>query len=362
MSQKEKPKIDPSSLKKILLIRLRRIGDIVMTTPAIAALRHGLPGATIDYVVEAPFSRLVDGHPDLDRVFVVPRKEGAADFMGFIRRIRREKFDAVLDFHGGPRAARIAWFSGAKLKIGYELKGKRFLYNIRVPRRPKDGFIHSVENHLNLVRALGISVPDPAPPLRLPEPRAEETGNIDHWWEGNGLGRDATAVLHIGAGNRFRDWGAENLSALIRHLVRRSGAKVILVGSEDDMPRAEALRTEDPASILSLVGKINLIELRLLIARARLFVGPDSGPMHIAATTGTPIVALFGPTLPANFAPWKAEATLLEKPLACRPCRQRRCVSQDFRCLLTITPEEVYAACERYLGRPGTLESPAAFG
>jgi heptosyltransferase-1 len=103
------------------------------------------------------------------------------------------------------------------------------------------------------------------------------------------------------------------------------------------------------APILSLVSRLNLRELRELISRASLFVGPDSGPMHIAATTSTPIVAYFGPTLPAHFGPWMAQSTLLEKDFDCRPCRQRQCVHEDFRCLRTISPEEVYNACLPYL-------------
>ena len=349
MNRKEKREIDPSALKKILLIRLRRIGDVVMTTPAVAALKRALPPASLTYVIEAPLRRLVEGNPDLDRVIVVPAGQGTAGFLGFIRDIRREKYDAVLDFHGGPRASRIAWLSGAKLKVGYELKHKGFMYDIRVPRSSPEGRIHSVENHLNLVRALGLQVEEPLPPLSLPQARKEEKEKIDRFWLENGLAAAATIVLHVGAGNEFRDWGVENLSSLASLLALRAGAKVVLVGAAGDRQRAAEVRSASPSSVLSLAGELNLIELRDLIARAKVFVGPDSGPMHIAATTQTPIVALFGPTLPANFAPWRAESTLIEKDLGCRPCRQRRCVSRDFRCLRTITPAEVLAACTKYL-------------
>jgi len=102
-------------------------------------------------------------------------------------------------------------------------------------------------------------------------------------------------------------------------------------------------------SPLSLVGKLNLREVKELISYSSLFVGPDSGPMHIAASTSTPIVALFGPTLPANFAPWQAKAYLIEKKFDCRPCKQRQCIHEDFRCLRSITPEEVYQACLRLI-------------
>jgi heptosyltransferase-1 len=349
LNRKEKRKIDPSTLNKILLIRLRRIGDVVMTTPAVAALKRALPLASLTYVIEEPLRRLVEGSPDLDRVIVVPPDQGAAAFLGFVREIRREKYDAVLDFHGGPRASRIAWLSGAKLKVGYELKYKSVFYDIRVPRSRPEGRIHSVESHFSLVRALGLRVEEPLPPLSLPPARKEEKEKIDQFWTENDLAAARVIILHIGAGNEFRDWGRENLSALADLLARQAGAKIVLVGAQSDRPRATGIQSISPSSVLSLAGELNFIELRDLIARAALFVGPDSGPMHIAATTKTPIVALFGPTLPANFAPWRAESTLMEKDLDCRPCKQRRCLTRDFRCLRTITPAEVLAACSKYL-------------
>jgi len=349
LNRKEKRKIDLSSLNKILLIRLRRIGDVVMTTPAVAALRRALPLASLSYIVEEPLRRLVEGNPDLNRVMAVPPAQSTAAFLGFIREIRREKYDAVLDFHGGPRAAWMAWLSGAKFKVGYELKYKSVFYDIRVPRSRPEGRIHSVESHFNLIRALGIQIEEPLPPLFLPPARTEEKEKIDQFWRANGLSAAMVTILHVGAGNEFRDWGTESLTALAGQLIGHAGVKVVLVGAVGDGKRAERIREKAPRSILSLVGQINLSELGEVIGRAALFVGPDSGPMHIAATTRTPIVALFGPTLPANFSPWKAEATLIEKDLDCRPCKQRRCLTDDFRCIRTITPDEVLAACSKHL-------------
>jgi ADP-heptose:LPS heptosyltransferase len=320
-----------------------------MTTPAAAALKFALPHASLTYLIEEPLRRLVEGHPHLDRVLAIPVKQNFRNFWRLIRRIRREKFDVVVDFHGGPRASRITLLSGARIKVGYELKHKGFIYDIRVPRSGKDGRIHSVVNHLNLVRALGIAVEEPAPSLVLPPARPEETEKIQRFRVDNGLEGSKLVVLHVGAGNEFRDWGEENLNSLVKMLSRTPDVRIVLVGAEADRPRAQAIQHDNPISTLSLPGEINLIELRELVAGAALFVGPDSGPMHVAAATSTPIVALFGPTVPANFAPWKARATLIEKALDCRPCKQRRCITEDFRCLRTITPEEVLAACSEYL-------------
>lgn len=345
MSRKERPKIDPATIEKILLIRLRRIGDVVMTTPAVAALKKSLPHAHLTYIVEEPYRRLVEGNPHLDSVISLPLNQGFFSFLGFVRKLRRVKYDALIDFHGGPRASQIALLSRASLKIGYDLKYKRFYYHLRLPRAlPGGAPIHSVENHLNLIRALGIPVSD-GPPLELPTALPGEKERVERLWTQNDLEGNRTVVLHVGAGNVFRDWGAENLAALIELLERIPGVRVILVGSTADKVREREIQERISRPALSLVGNLNLIELREVFSRAALFVGPDSGPMHIAAAARTPIVALFGPTLPENFAPWQAEATIIARDFACRPCRQRRCTVGDYRCLRTITPEEVYAAC-----------------
>jgi ADP-heptose:LPS heptosyltransferase len=379
LNRSERPRPDPAGALNILFIRLRRVGDIIMTTPAVEAVKRALPRAAISYVVEEPFRRLVEGNPRIDRVIAIPAKQGAGDFARFVRQLRRETYDVIVDFHGGPRASRIAWLAKGKFKAGYKLKYKSWIYDVRVPRSAGSGPIHSVENHLNLVRALGIEVEAPPPRLFLAEANPDEKARLDRLWAENGLGGSKAVILHVGAGNEFRDWGERNLAALAGKLAEAPGSRIVLVGAEADRERAERIAAEcgkpvesaataapirpadDPignapkiaggerATVISLAGKINLIELREVIARAALYVGPDSGPMHIAATTRTPIVALFGPTLPANFSPWQAEATIVQKDLACRPCKQRDCVTGDFRCLQTVTVDEVLAAARKYL-------------
>jgi heptosyltransferase-1 len=349
LSRKDPPRIEPGSAPKILLIRLRRIGDIIMTTPAVAAIKKSLPESSLTYVVEEPYARLVEGNPAIDATVLIPPHQRLASFLGLVRRLRRERFDIAIDFHGGPRASRIAWLCGARLKVGYELKHKGFIYDVRVPRSREGAPIHSVENHLNLVRAAGIDVREPWPGLTLPPARLEEAGRIEELWAGRGLAGKSAVVLHVGAGNAFRDWGAQNLTDLALRLAALPEVRVALIGSAEDRPRAEQIGSRSGNAVVSLAGELNLIELREAIARARLFVGPDSGPMHIAASTPTPIVALFGPNLAEYNAPWKARATVIERKLDCRPCKQRACPTGDLRCLLGITVEEVFEACRRAL-------------
>jgi heptosyltransferase-1 len=348
LSPTEKQKIDTSTIKKVLLIRLRRIGDVVMTTPAITALHEGFPSARISYVVEMPFRDLIEGNPYVDRTIVLPRPLGVKHFLKTVRRIRKERFDAAIDFHGGPTASLLTLFSGAKKKIGYRIKYKSLVYDIRLPRGFQTHHIHSVENHINLVRALGITVPA-SPPLLLPESTEMEKQKIHDFFSDNDLEGSKVVVIHVGAGNAFREWGVDRWAKFISQILKKRKAKIILIGAPSDIGVAAHILDKHPTSVVSLVGKLSLRELKELIAKANLYVGPDSGPMHIAASTSTPIVALFGPNLSAYNAPWQAEAVIIEKELDCRPCDQRNCIWSDFRCMRTITPEEVYAACTPFL-------------
>jgi len=346
--QKGRQRIDPPQIKKILLIRLRRIGDVILTTPAISALRQGFPTASISYIIERPYRELVEGNPNLDKVIILEKKQSLKDFFKLIRTIRKENYDVILDFHGGPRASLITLFSRAKLKVGYRIKFKNFIYNIRLPRSPKEGYFHSVENHINLVKALGVDV-NSLPPLYLPQARKAESEKVKKFIEENSLGGRKIITIHISAGNEFRNWGVDNLVQLTNLLAQRPDVKIVLLGTNEDQKAEEEILKKSTASLLSLVGRLHLREVRELISHSSLFVGPDSGPMHIAASTSTPIVALFGPTLPSNFAPWQAKAFVVEKELDCRPCKQRRCIYEDFRCLRCIEPEEVYQACLRFI-------------
>ncbi len=346
--QKGRQRIDPAQIKKILLIRLRRIGDVTLTTPAISALRQGIPTASISYIVERPYRELVEGNPNLDKIIVLERKQSLRDFFKLIRLIRKEKYDVVLDFHGGPRASLITLFSKAKLKVGYRVKYKNFIYNIKLPRSSKAGYFHSVENHINLVKALGVDVKS-LPPLYLPQARKTESEKIDKFIEQNAPGGHKIITIHISAGNAFRNWGVDNLVQFTNLLAQRPAVKIVLLGTSEDQKAEEEILKKSTASLLSLVGRLNLREVKELISHSSLFVGPDSGPMHIAASTSTPIVALFGPTLPPHFAPWQAKAFVVEKEFDCRPCKQRHCIYEDFRCLRSIEPEEVYQACLRFI-------------
>jgi len=350
LNQKDQQRIDPEKIKKVLLIRLRRIGDVIMTTPAVSVLKKNFPETELSYVVEKPYADLITGNPLIKETFIIPAHARMKDFFSVVNLIRKKKFDAVIDFHGGPRSSLMTLLSGADVKIGYKIKYRHFIYHIKLPRCSQTGPIHSVENHVNLVKALGIKS-GAIPPLYIPSSTEKESSKIEHIMSRYNLSDSQYISLHIGAGNRFRSWDIKNYIKLCGLFTQKSGVKVVLIGAQEDQISANMIIKKTASSPLSLVGDLSLREVRDLISRSSLFVGPDSGPMHIAASTGTPIVALFGPTLPENFGPWRAEHKIIQKILDCRPCRQRQCVHEDFRCLQGITPEQVYEAGLDFLHR-----------
>jgi len=363
---------------KILLIRPRLIGDVVFTTPAVRALRRRFADAWISYLVEPEAAPVLWTNPHLDEIVVAPRRRGwqrLGDDLRLAARLRAARFDLVIDFHGGPRSSWLAWATGARRRIGYEIAGRSWMYTTRVGRpralRPR----HSVQNQWDLLGSLDIEPPDPRrDPTEMPEDAAA-AATVGARLAAAGI--DAphqVVVIHVSAGNPFRRWPADAFSTLIEGLVAGDPTRRIVVtsGPSDAGARQriiDAARTRLDGSSAAAVldcGEFSLEELRALLSRAALYIGGDSGPLHIASTTPVAVVGIYGPTLPARSQPWRDPALVSEAidagVLPCRPCDQRRCLPGDYRCLTGIAPAAVLAAAERALerqrSRSGGSEDP----
>ena len=351
---------------KILLVRLRSIGDVIFTTPLIRALRREFPDAHLTYVVEPTAASVVDGNPRLDDIVVVPVRRGLGRLVDDVRlawQLRRERFDVAIDLHGGPRSAWLTWTSGAPMRIGYTITGRRWMYTHAVPRAADLTPRHSVRNQWDLLQPLGIGACDPGRDAVEMTEDGTAAARVDERLRAAGIGpANAIVVVHVSAGNPFRTWPAESFETLAIRLVQRDPTRrVVLTSGPSDWPAAlgiaESARRQlkELASAMPDVGEFDLPELRALVARAAVYIGGDSRPVHVAATTKTPIVLLLGPTLPERSHPWRDARWFSETvdagPLPCRPCRQRVCEPGDFRCLRGITPDRVMAAAERALAR-----------
>jgi lipopolysaccharide heptosyltransferase II len=352
---------------RILLVRLRQIGDVVFTTPAVRAVREHFPDAILSYIVEPSAAPIVVHNPHLQEVIVAPRRpglRGLIDDLALARRLRASRFDLAIDFHGGPRASLLTWLSGAPRRIGYRIAGRSWMYTTRIARPRALRARHSVENQWDLLAPLGIAPPDRSRfPVEMPVDVAVAAAVGDRLARAGVADHDRLIVIHVSAGNPFRRWPATSFVELAVALAAADPRRRVLVTSgpseRDAADRVIAdararLRGGRGGDVLSC-GEFSLVELRALLDRAALYIGGDSGPLHVAATTGVPIVGLYGPTLPARSAPWRAAEWITESvdagELPCRPCDQRVCVPGDFRCLTFIKPAEVLAAAERALGR-----------
>jgi lipopolysaccharide heptosyltransferase II len=350
---------------RILLVRLRQIGDVVFTTPAVRALRTRFPESSISYLVEPAAAPVVAHNPNIDEVIVAPLGSGVAGWVAdvaLMRRLRAQKYDIAVDFHGGPRASLLTWLSGAPTRIGYEITGRSWMYTCRVARPRSLRARHAVENQWDLLAPLEIGPPDRLGcPLEMAVDSQTVTATRNRL-EGFGVqSSDVLIVMHVSAGNPFRRWPVASFARVASTLVAHDTRRRVVVTSGPSETTAAAQVIAEARSQLSIAdrsrvlvcGEFSLAELRALVERAALYIGGDSGPMHVAATSRVPIVGLYGPTLPARSAPWRADASLAEAveilDLPCRPCDQRTCQPGDFRCLTSIHPHHVIDAAERAL-------------
>lgn len=350
---------------KILLVRLRQIGDVVFTTPTFAALRNRFPDARLTYLVEPAAAPVVLGNPHLAEVIVAPRQSGVGGFLADLtlgRRLARERYDLAIDFHGGPRASLLTWLSGARRRVGYAIPGRSWMYTERVHRprelRPR----HSVENQWDLLDVLGVAPPSPATyPVEMPL-NAEVARTVANRLEAHGVRPGhRLVILHVSAGNPFRRWPIPSFATVAASLAAaQPDVRVVITSGPSEADAAsrviatarEELRPDRRDGVLEC-GEFSLAELRALLERAALYIGGDSGPMHIAATSRVPMVSLYGPTLPVRSRPWRDDsvpsAAIEVVGLPCRPCDQRVCAPGDFRCLGLITPAQVIDASLRLL-------------
>jgi lipopolysaccharide heptosyltransferase II len=353
----------------ILLIRLRLIGDVVLTTPLLRALRRLDPAARIAYVVEPQALPVVSANPHLDEVVVAPARDARGRLTAdqrLARRLRRERYDIVVDLHGGPRSAWLSRATGAPRRIGYAATGRSWAYTERIDRSHAIGPCHSVVNQWDLILPLGVSAPDPErDPTEMPvSEHAARSVSAKLAAAGIDPSRHAVVVVHVSAGNSFRRWPASSFESSIAALASAdTDRRILIVSGPSDVTAARAVgeraraRLREGGDRIVDAVEFDLAEFRALMDVAALFVGGDSGPLHVASTSRVPIVGLYGPTLSTRSAPWRPArfaSEAVELPdLACRPCDQRRCEPGDFRCLAGLQPARVAEAAERLLSGRG---------
>jgi heptosyltransferase-3 len=352
--------------KRILCIKLKHIGDVLLMTPAIRALRRAWPGSTISALVPRATEEVLVGNPDLTTILTVERNAGIGGSCRTLRALRRAAPDLVLEMGQGDREAVLGWLSGAQRRVGYEpgRSGgwRRVLLTDMVPW---NGAQHVVETNLDLVRACGIPADASRPVLVVrPEMRARMWARLAS--AGLSPGKPLV-VVHPVSRWLFKAWPEESCAEVIARLVRHARVAVALTSGPGPaeveaagriLARVEEVRAA--GSVLNLIGQTSLAELAAVLGRAALFLGVDSAPMHMAAALAVPVVALFGPSGEHSWGPWGDGHVVITSPYLCRPCGQDGCLgSKRSDCLEAISAQTVWEAAEPLLHR--VLGSPAGW-
>jgi len=343
---------DWSEVRRVLVVRLRSIGDTVLTTPALYTLRRFLPHAQIDILLEDWVAPVLDGSDLVDRVITLQRDSTAARAR-LARELRSTRYDVVYNLHGGTTATFLTRATGAKHRAGFENYQYARLHNHIAPapltiwQRPT---LHSVEQQLALIGWTGVPVTDrPATRLAVTD---SASISVAKKLEAAGLdGSEPIAMIHPTAAFDTKQWAVEKFARASEALRSRGLAPVIVV-APNEKEIAQTLTKKSSASCLSLAD-LSLPEVTALAARARLFVGNDSGIAHIAAATGAPCIVIFGSSNRNHWRPWTTQPNeIVFEELPCQPCHVYFCAEFDRpECILLVPVERVVAAIDRILNR-----------
>ncbi len=340
------------NFKNILIIKPSSLGDIVLALPALTALRKSFPDAKISWLIRPEFAPLLENHPHLTEIIPFDRKflgkawfhPGAlASLISFIRRLRRAEFDAVIDFQGLFRTASLAWLSGCKNRFGIE-NAREFahlFYTHKIPQT--QDCIHLVDFYLKIIQNVGASDLDVH--FVLPQ-HPEAAHSVGGLLASYGVAQDNYVVFVPGSAHKDKRWPVERFAVLAEKISSQYGLSIVAVGTESEAGLIERLKTLATTPTTNFAGRTSLSELIALLKTARLVVSNDTGPGHIAAALGTPLVLMFSWSNPARIAPYeRSECIVAREPHS----RGLKIKSTDPKHNVdTITVDEVYQkVCEQ---------------
>ncbi|MCA1765294.1 MAG: lipopolysaccharide heptosyltransferase I [Desulfobulbaceae bacterium] len=348
----------------ILIVKTSAIGDVTHTLPVLNALRKHYPGAKITWLVEESAADLVKGHRALDRILVSRRKQWAAEMRGggacfikawreirdFIRDLRGTRYDLLFDFQGLLKSGIWVWLADADRKIGFgrgmEHSECSYIFlNERIAPVPMD--THALRREMALLKAVGIETEEIVFDLPITE---RDRAEVENLLAGHGIDRQKKLVaINPVATWPTKLWFKERFAEVADRLLER-GCAVVFTGSPADRGEIDRIISSMKGRAVNLAGKTSLMSLAALYQEADVVVSTDTGPMHIAAAAGAPLVAIFGSTAPWRTGPWGEEHLVLRADLDCSPCLKRNC-PENSECMRAISVEQVVAAVNEILGR-----------
>jgi len=347
--------MEPPAVERVLISRLRFIGDVVLTTPVIKALKKRYPEASLHYLTEAGPAAVLTHNPHLEEVIVLPEEllSGRAiltrcgEQVRFLRSLRTRRFDLAIDLFGNPRSALLTLATGARYRVGFDVRGRGRVYNVKIRRSASR---RALDAYLDAVRTIGVPADDDRTEVHC---SAEDAKWAESWLAKQNIpGAHPLVALNPGASWPAKTWSAGRFAELARHLVEELHARVLLVAGPGQREAVSGLSAL-AGKACSVVETGSLTRLAALIGHCDLYISNDCGPMHIAAAVGTPTIGLFGPSRPDIWFPYPKER-------GCRALRAETdtCCGRDFcirptPCIESISPRKVFETAESVLGLSG---------
>ncbi len=338
-------------MKNVLVIKLRYIGDVLLATPVLRALRDQLPSAGLTMVVNRGTEEILRRNEDVTDVLAIERG-GLGSQIRFLKDLRRRGFDCVIDLTDGDRSAVLSRITGAPIRVGFneEHSWRGLMYSVVV--RADLERMHRIERNLEALRAIGIDAKSTSLVLNVSHEDEEDGARV---LEQFGLGQPGRkperrlVMLQPGARYWFKAWPAERFAALADRLSKLCDCTVLVGGTPGEQLIANEIRERARSAPTVLAGRTTLMQHAAILQKCALFIGNDNGPMHMAATLGVPVVALFGPSDPAIWGPRGGKATVIYKGLDCRRCFHPTCYRGEESCMRLISVDEVFTAAQRLL-------------
>lgn len=336
---------------KILLIQLRRLGDILLTTPSIALLKASLPEAEIDFLAEPVGEAVLQGNPHLNEILFYSKKKSVKS----IKDVRAKQYDTVIDFMGNPRTAILTGWSGATHKVGFRHRGRFFFYTTRVPI-PRDPEYVALRK-TRLVHAFldKIGAAAKAPPSLTPELflNNEDKQFVDRWCKEEKHPHAPYAILAPAHRHPIRQWLPDRFRQTGLSLVRDKGIRIYIAWGPEEKNLAMAIRKGHEKE-LGILPPTSFRQMAAVFSKAKFVVTNDSGSMHLSVAVKTPTVTIYGPTRPVDWNPSVAglngtvHAVVTAADVACLGCHLARCPVGHL-CMTHVSTEEVLDACEPFL-------------
>ncbi len=335
---------------KILIIKLRAIGDVILTTPVFQNLKAQFPNCQIDFVVEKPAYSLVTENPDLDNIWIAPYGEDLnfKNDQKFFKNIRQQKYDVCFDLFGNPRSALISLFSRAKLRVGFDFRIRKYAYHIKIPSRADQ--IHEVKFNLDALNYFDIPVKYTQPRLFLKKPDLIKAQIVL-----KELNFDQVPVIALNPSASWpaKKWPLNYFADLGKALLEKFNAGILVLWGPGELDDAKKLANKI-GNRCGVHPATNLSEQAALLSLCNLYIGNDTSPMHIAAAVGIPTVGIFGPTNARLQGPCGKNTTVVvNSGIHCLGCNLLNCDLMD--CMKYLKPETVFAVVKDFIQKTGSI-------